>query len=323
MSGKLRHMKRLLFSGLLLVSAAAFGIEKGASRATVLAELGEPSGSMQRDGKEILIFPNGTVTLQNGAVIYADLSADYVRQAEERAVKAEEFKAAKQVELEKQKQLYLEDHVTQIECEYSKTENWNALPEFIRPALGEHHYTIYIPRGYHESDRRYYPSLFLESPALWDSVKERVRKEKWIVIILPAAAREQIGKTMNGSFLAAYDDSTARFRIDKARIFSAGRIPAALFATLRPVAGIILQEPDFTGFEKADFHPDFLRKNPNLRAYALLGNRDRNNMSYQAKFIVSQIPKYHIEIYQGETSILPQPLADRAIDWMKKEYALP
>ncbi len=316
-------MKRLLFAAMVSAGLTAGGIEKGTSRSAVLAELGEPSGSMQRDGKEILLFNTGTVTLQNGLVIETDLSQEYARKAEERAVQAKEFRAGKQAELEKQKVLYPEDHIIQIGCAYSKTENWNYLPETIRPAPGEYRYDVYIPQGYHESDNRFYKCLFLESSALWDSVKERVRKDKWIAVILPDAGQPQMGKMLNGNFLAAFDDATERFRIAGEYRFIAGRIPAAIFSTMRSVAGIILQEPDFSGFAKVNFQPDFLRKNQNLRAYVLLGNKERDNVIYQGRFIVERIPKYHIEAYQGETEILPQPLADNALDWMKKEYNLP
>ena len=68
---------------------------------------------------------------------------------------------------------------------------------------------------------------------------------------------------------------------------------------------------------------NLIRQNPNLRVYVLLGNRDRDNVQRQAQFIISRIPKYRIEIYEGSTALLPQPLADKALDWMKKEYALP
>jgi hypothetical protein len=316
-------MKMVLLSGLLLVSAAASGIEKGSPRAAVLAELGEPNGSMRRNGKEILLFKTGTVTLQNNIVSEIDLSQEYAQKAAERELKAKEIRAAELAELEKQKQLYPEDHVIQIGCEYSKTENWEALPEFIRPASGKYRYNIYIPQGYHESDGRYYPALFLESPALWDSVKERVRKEKWIVIILPDATGPQIGKTMNGSFLAAYDDATARFRMARDYRFIAGRVPSAIFSTMRPVAGIILQEPDFSGLQKTGIQPDFLGKNPTLRAYVLLGNQDRAKLDWQAQFVIAHIPKSYIGVYEGSTAVLPESFASNAIDWMKKEYALP
>lgn len=317
-------MKKLLFIGLLLSHLSAGGVEKGDPRTAVLAELGEPSGSMQRDGKEILIFETGTVSLQNGIVIKTNLSQNYVRQAEERAIRAREFRAAKQTEQEKQKRLYPEDHVFLIGCAYNRTENWDTLPESIRPVQGDFWYDVYIPQGYYESDDRYYKCLFLESPALWDSVKECVRNEKWLVVILhEATQQQQIGKTMNGNFLAAFDDAIKRFRISKTQIFIAGRVPAAIFATMRPVAGIILQEPDFSGFDKTDFHPDFLRKNPNLRAYILLGNRDRDNVLFQGHFIANRIPKHYIGIYEGSAPVPSKSLADEALNWMKKEYTLP
>jgi len=316
-------MKKILFLGLLLIHLPAGAVEKGAARNAVLAELGEPNGSMQRDGKEILLFKTGTVTLQNGIVIGTDLSQNNVRQAEERATKAKEIRAARQAELEQQKRFYPEDRVTRIDCTYSKTESWEFFPESIRPAQGTYRYDIYIPPGYHEIDERLWKCLFLESPALWNSVKERARSERWIVVILPDAVQPPVGKTMNGNFLAAMDDATGRFRIAKEHLFTVGKIPAALFAVMRPVAGIILQEPDFRGFEKTGFYPDLLRLNSNLRAYVLLGNSDRNNVLYQGKFIVDRIPKHYVGIYEGSTAILPKQLADQALDWMKKEYALP
>ncbi|MEI7851603.1 MAG: hypothetical protein WCH86_07195 [Kiritimatiellales bacterium] len=316
-------MKKFLFLGLLLVRLPAEAIEKGEARAAVLAELGEPSGAMQRDGKEILVFKTGTVTLQNGVVIKANLSQANVQQAEERAIKVKEFQAVKQAELEKQKLLYPEDHVIQIECMYNKTENWGTLPESIRPALGIYGYDVYIPPGYHESDSRRYKCLFLESSVLWGSVKERVHKEKWLVVILHEAPQQQVGKAMNGNFLAAFDDATGRFRIAKDQIFIVGRVPSAIFATLRPVAGIILQDPDFRGFEKAGISMDFLSKNPKLCSYVLLGDRDRDNMLFQGQFIIDHIPKSHVGIYEGSIAVMPQPLADEALDWMKKEYSIP
>jgi hypothetical protein len=315
-------MKRFLFLGLLLACLPVNGIEKGATREAVIAELGEPSGSMKNNKQEILLFKTGTVTLQSNAVTETDLSKDYVRQAEERKKQAEAFRAVQQAELEKQKKLYPEDRVTQIPCAYSKTEDWSFLPKSICPAQNNYAYDVYIPQGYHRSER-YYNGLVLESPALWDGLKERARKEKWLVVILPDASGKQIGSTMNGNFLAAFDDAVKRFRMSKGHIFIAGRVPSAIFATMRPVAGIILQEPDFHGLEKADPNLNFLRQNPNLRVYALLGNRDQNNVQYQGKFIVDHIPKYRIDIYQGNVTVLPQPLADEALDWMKKEYRIP
>jgi hypothetical protein len=316
-------MKKLLLPGLLLFCLPALALEKGDPRDAVFAELGEPSGSMKNGAKEILLYPSGTVTLENGRLIQADLSQKNIQDAASRAQEAEKIRAAKQAELEKQKQLYPEDRIVQIPCAYSKTEDWSALPEFIRPAQGTCKYDIHIPQNYHESDTRRWKCLVLESPALWNSVKERARSEKWIVIVLPDAAGPQIGRTMNAGFLAAFDDAVERFRIDKERIFLAGRVPSALFATMRPVAGIILQEPDFQGLEKSAPDLNLIRQNPNLRACVLLGNRDRDNAQAQIKYLIRRIPKYHIEIYEGSTALLPKPLADKALDWMKKEYALP
>lgn len=317
-------MKRLLFLGFLLLGCVAHGLEKGASRSEVIAELGEPEGSLRRDGMEILLFKTGTVTLQNGTVSATELSPDYAQKAEARALQAREFQEKKRKEQEKQKLQYPEDHVIQIGCNYSKTETWEKLPETIRPAQGEYRYDVYIPPGYYETGSRRYPGLILESPALWNSVQERARREKWIVIVLYDPAPQQpLGKTLNGNFLAAFDDATQRFRISKESLFLSGRVPAAIFATLRPVAGIILQEPDFKGFEKINFNPDFLGRNPNLRAYVLLGKKDKANVDDQAKFIRTRIPKNFIGVYEGSTAVLPKAFADKAIDWMKKEYALP
>jgi hypothetical protein len=316
-------MKSFILLGIIAFGLTSPAVELGASRDTIIAELGEPSGTLQRDEKEVLIFPMGTVTLHNGEVVAADLSPRYAQEADARAAEAAKIRAARQVEQEKEKILYPENHVVQIDCAYNKIEDWSILPEFIRPAQGKYEYDVYIPDGYHESVRRFYDCLLLESPALWNSVKERIRAEKWMVLILHDATGEHIGRTLNANFLAAFDDAAERFRINKEHIFLAGRVPCAIFSTLRPVAGIILQEPDFSGFERSGFSPDFLRNNRNLRAYALLGNQDHTNTVTQARFIMGRIPMHHIGVYEGQTEIMPPALADNALDWMKMEYRIP
>ncbi len=316
-------MKTRFLLGILLLQFSAGAIERGVSRDTVLAELGEPSGSMQHDDKEILLFSSGSVTLQKGVVVEINLSEKYMQQSKERAAAAKKERAEKQTALDEQKRLYPEDHVIRIECSYNKDENWDRLPENIRPAAGKYVYDVYIPQGYHSSDSRYYNTIVLESPALWESIKDRVHKEQWIVVILQDANGAHVAGTINGNFLAAFDDAHDRFRISRERTFFIGRIPSAIFATMRPAAGIILQEPDFRGLAKSDFNPDFLRLNSNLSAYALLGNSNRDNVKFQGRFIAARIPKYEIWIYEGNTSVLSQELADKALDWMKKEYRIP
>lgn len=317
-------MKRFFACGLLLAGLTAGGIEKGSSRAAVIDALGEPQGSMRHGGNEILLFKNGSVTIQNGLVVETDLSPEYERQAEERALKARELQTEKKAESARQRKLYPEDHVIRMDCAYSKNESWNHLPETIRPQTGTFQYDLYIPQGYHDSEARTRPCLILESPLLWDRVDERIRKEKWITIILHDPGPQQTGMKMNSSFLAAYDDATGRFRISKDHLFIAGRAPASVFATMRPAAGIILHDPDFSGFERSGFLPDFLRLNKNLRAYTVLGSgAGRAHVDYQADFISKRIPKNYIGVYEGSTDTLPQPFADQALDWMKKEYTLP
>ena len=255
-------------------------------------------------------------------VIATDLSQKYAQEDKKLELEAKASQATELTELEKQKQLYPEDHVIPIECGYSKTEYWEALPESIRPAKGQYGYDVYIPQGYHEADNRAYKCLFLESRSLWDSVKVRIRKEKWIVVILPDAAQQEIGKTMNGNFLAAYDDATRRFRIARDYRFIAGKVPATIFATMRPVAGIILQDPDFTGLKKNNVKLDFLSQSPDLHIYLLLSNRDRENVLFQAQYVIDRIPKHYIEVYEEGAGVQPQVLADRAIDWMKNAYGI-
>ena len=183
---------------------------------------------------------------------------------------------------------------------------------------------MYIPQGYYDSETRTRPCVILESPLLWDRVEERTRKEKWITVILHDPGPQQTGMKMNSSFVAAYDDATDRFRISKEHLFIAGRAPASIFATMRSVAGIILHDPDFSGFERSGFLPDFLRLNKNLRAYTVLGSGNgRAHADYQADFISKRINRNYIGVYEGSTDILPQSFADQALDWMKKEYTLP
>ena len=141
-------------------------------------------------------------------------------------------------------------------------------------------------------------------------------------MILPDAAQQEIGKTMNGNFLAAYDDATKRFRIARDYRFIAGKVPATIFVTMRPVAGLILQDPDFTGLKKNNVKLDFISQSPDLRVYMLLSNRDRGNVLFQAQYIVDRIPKTHIEVYEEGAGAQPQVLVDHAIDWMKNEYGI-
>lgn len=314
-------MKGFLIA-LLLCSLSASAVEQGATRDAVIAELGTPRGSMNANGEEILLFAEGTVTLQNGKVIRTDLSQKYVKEAAERAAKAKLLRAQKEAELQHQKALFPEDSVTTVPCAYTETEDWSYLPETIEPIRQTYAYDVYLPQNYYEIERRRFPCLILEAPALWHSIKEEVRSEKWITVVLHNGGEQQTGRTVNGSFLAAFDDAVHRFKISKDRIFILGRVPAAIFASMRPVAGIILQEPDFEGLASLDDSIDFLRKNRDLRVYVLLGNRSEANVKAQANFIAAHIPKYHIQIYEGISATPAPPDAEAAIDWMKKEYGM-
>ncbi|MGE4488581.1 MAG: hypothetical protein AB7E95_03435 [Kiritimatiellales bacterium] len=303
-----------------MICLPVLGLEKGASRNEVIAELGKPRGTMQYEDKEVLLFASGTVTLRGDTVISMDLSEQYVKEAAERAQEAKRIRAEKQAELEQQKIRYPADHVVQIPCSYTKTERWDYLPKSIRPAAGSYRYDVYIPKGYHESARHVYSCLLLESPALWDSVKERMRNEKLLVVIIPDAESDHAGRDMNSNFLAAYDDATERFRISRNAFFIAGRVPAAIFASMRRVSGVILHEPDFSGIQNAGTGIDLLRKNNTLRTYILLGNRDRNNVIRQGQFATELFNKelLQIYIYQGYTAVLPKQLADHALDWIEQ-----
>lgn len=315
-------MKRLLTAVWAAACLLTFGIERGSTRSEVLAELGEPKGSMQQGSLEILLYPTGTVTLEDGVLIEARLSQKYADESAERTARGEEIRAEKRRKLELQKRLFPEDHVTTVDCVYNQTENWSYLPENIRPAPQTFQYDVYVPGDYYRSGKKLYSCLILESPALWNSVKERVRSEKWIVVILHDAEEPHVGRTMNGNFVAAYDDVLDRFRVSAKRMFILGRVPAAVFASMRPVAGVILHNPDFSGLQNLAAPIDFLQKNNALRTYILLSNESRENVKNQARFITACIPMYHIQIYDGQTPIPPPELADAALNWMKEEYNL-
>lgn len=309
----------LLLSGTLGTNA----VERGDSRESVLAELGTPQGNMKQGNMEVLLFPKGTVTLHDGIVTQTDISEANLKQAKERRDRAAKLQKEKQKELEKQKQLYPENDISQVICSYDRTENWNWLPESIRPEHGQSRYFIYLPSGYYQSDNQYYPCLFAEHPLQWENLRGRIQREKWVAVILDEQQGDRLGQKMNENFLAAYDDALDRFRISKRKLFTAGGVPSLLYATLRPISGVILQEPNFDGIRKLDPPINLIRKNADMRVYSLLGIKDELNLRKQAQFIEKNIPKYHIDAYDGQTGILPVNLADKAIDWMKKEYRLP
>ncbi|QHI69339.1 hypothetical protein [Tichowtungia aerotolerans] len=307
----------------LLFLYQAQAVQPGDSRDSVIAELGEPKGSMLQGEMEVILFPKGTVTLRNGIVTNSDISDSYLQKARERTERAAQLKQEKKAELKKQKQIYPENKISAVVATYNRNEDWNYLPEPIRPDSGRSGYYVYLPEGYYESDSRYYPCLFVEHPRQWDSICKRVQGKKWAAVILSEQKGDRLGQKMNENFLAAYDDAVEKFRISRRKLFTAGTVPALLYATMRPVAGVILQEPDFDGLRSIDPPIDLIRKNSDMRVYALLGAEDQDNVKKQAQFITDNIPKYHIDLYDGHTDILPPNLADKAIDWMKKEYRLP
>lgn len=308
----------LLLSGAL----GAVAVERGDSRESVLAELGEPQGNMKQGNMEVLLFPKGTVTLHDGIVTQSDLSDNRLQQAEERSQRTARLQKKKERELEQQQALHPEDRVSPVICSYDRSENWSRLPALIRPAQGKSRYFIYLPPGYYDSENQSYPCLFAEHPKQWESLRDRIRKERWIGIILDEQTGENIGRKMNANFLAAYDDATKRFQVSGRMLFTAGGVPSLLYATMRPVAGVILQEPDFDGLRRFDPPLDLLGKNADMRVYTLLGTQDDANLRRQAQFIEQNIPKYHIDVYDGYTNLFPPNLADKAVDWMKKEYRL-
>ncbi len=316
-------IKKVLFLLLFSIALCAGAIERGDTRESVLTELGKPKGNMIQGDVETLLFSKGTVTLQNGIVIESDISEKNLQRAQERTALAAQRQKEREEKTRKQKQLYPEDKFSVIACRYEKNEDWSYLPELIRPTEGDNGYLLYLPMGYYESEKRYYPCLFVERPALWEAVQDRVREEKWVAVVLSDQTDDQLGRKMNGNFLAAYDNATDRFRISRHKLFTVGNVPSLLYATMRPIAGVILQEPDFDGLRKLSPPVDLLRKTPDLRVYSFFEAQDENNLKKQAQFITTNIPKYHINTYDGYTKILPVNLADLALDWMKKEYRLP
>jgi hypothetical protein len=314
--------KLFLFFLPLCCALCADAVRRGDSRESVIAELGEPNGSMKQENMEVLLFTKGTVTLHNGVVTQSDISDQYLRQAEERARRAAQQQKEKEEEQEKQKALYPQDSLSAVVCSYDRSEDWSRLPEFIRPVKGQGRYFIYLPPGYYDSETRSYPCLFVEHPAQWESLRDRIRSEEWAAVILDEQQGENLGQRMNSRFLAAYDDAVERFHISRRMLFTAGGVPSLLYATMRPVAGVILQEPDFDGLRRFDPPIDLLRENADLRVYALLGAKNEADLRRQAQFITEKIPKHFIAVYDGYTNLLPPNLAEQALDWMKKEYRL-
>ena len=95
-------MKKMIFflSAVLALSISqAFALKVGDTRESVIKELGEPTGTMEANGKEILSYKGGVVKLEKGKVVsftkklkeYAAAYEKQDKEAKERLEKGEVF----------------------------------------------------------------------------------------------------------------------------------------------------------------------------------------------------------------------------------------
>lgn len=326
-------------------------VQRGDSRETVLQTLGQPTGVMHRDDKEVLLFDVGFVTLRNDVVIEVEITAARIERArklrEEEAFavaqrgkglvlfEGEWLTAERREAIKARRKLLLKERwpedkiVLGVRCRYGQKEHW---PDYLiwagRPANGEYHYDVYIPRGYHSDENRAWPCIFIASPsgrARLGALASRVRSEGWFAIMLTESSNDMEWSEMAGNFVAAYDDVCKRFRIDRryrfATGFSGGARATTLFATLRDLSGLILQGAGFWWTPEDGQQFTALKHSPNLRVFALMGNQDRNMC--ELDLIADHVNHHQIEVYAGRHTWAPEPNVHHAIDWLKKELHMP
>lgn len=158
-----------------------------------------------------------------------------------------------------------EDGMTLIECDVRDVKENMVIFKGIAgesevPVKSEkttgYHYTLYLPKGYHENKDLRYPCLFIASPggnAKMGEMADRLKRDQWIVVMLQESKNGSPDWLRN--VFAAHDDVVERVRIAKGAKFATGMSGGArvssIFPIVRPgIAGILCQAAGFAyGFD--------------------------------------------------------------------------
>lgn len=348
----------MMISLTLVVQAVEPGIARGASYEEVIRTLGEPTGIMNTPTQKILLFDEGSVTLQNGKVVEVDITEQSIARAEkvraekeyEEAQRAkglvphegkwitlEELsrknKRAKLLKNAELRKAYPEGQALTIPCYYNKTEPTQNLPPGLVPRKGKYSYRVYLPRGYHDSPSKRYPCVFVVTQGAKEYVLARAWEEGWISVVptSPNHVRDLSGNV--GSFLAAYDDVEKRFRVSSVYRFAIetneGGV-VTLYAALRELLGVVVHDASFWQIGKNEYFYGCFRKSPKLRICGIFSKKeiDFRWSDNDRLRIKEKAPRYKLEdfdeSYYGGLRILP-PLESigNAIDWLKKDLQIP
>lgn len=217
-----------------------------------------------------------------------------------------------------------ENSVRKIECS-AKNESLSG-NRGVSAKAGKYHYQVYLPKGYYQDKKRYYPSLFIASPggnADMGNVEKIMAERKWIVIMLVESQNNSPQGVAEGNFIAAHDDAVKRFRLQEGMKFTTGLSGGArrqsLNAGLRPgFAGIILQGAGFIqdGITHG-YYMETVKQNPNIGVYGIFGTGDPNRV--EIGIIDGMLPEDTPRCFarfKGGHEWAPPERMEEAIDWV-------
>ncbi len=224
-----------------------------------------------------------------------------------------------------------EDGTTLIECDvrdvkenmavYSRMDGGANNPAKSQKTT-EYHYTLYLPKGYHENKDFRYPCLFISSPggnAKMGAMAERLKRDEWVVVMLQEAKNGSTDWLRN--FLAAHDDVVERVRIAKGAKYctglSGGARASSVYALMRPgVAGIICQAAGFA----YEFEPprNIYESYPSdILVAGSYGDTDSNLFESMEILRNLKKSKSQVRYFKGGHAWCPESTFSSLLDWME------
>jgi hypothetical protein len=217
-----------------------------------------------------------------------------------------------------------EQTITTIECECSHEKQKVHKGNFKDVKEGIFHYKVYLPEGYHKNKDQRYPCIFISLPGgnanFLPSIRDRMIRDKWIVIMLVEAKNGPWGPVL-GNFLAAHDDAVERFRIQEgmkyATGFSGGARACSNYVQFRDgFSGVILQGAGLAGSAAS------LAK-VEIAVYMIMGDQDSNFGEVEG--IRTSLPRsipFKSEIFKGGHKPGPKEAMERAFDWLEEQILI-
>lgn len=219
---------------------------------------------------------------------------------------------------------------TSITCTYEGNESFASIGLKEKPAAGEYHYEVYLPKGYASDKEKSFPCLFVMSPgghAKLGRVTADLERLQWIGIALQEA-KNGPWEPITGNFLAAHDDAAKRFRILEgekyATGFSGGARGCSLFSQIRPgFKGLVLQGAGFwfdTDIRNAPYEMKGCPRE-NFRVYMIVGKDDGNKVEIdRLKKALPSSVKFKSELFEGKHQAAPDDLLSKGLDWISGKH---